>query len=44
VHLGDHAYNMAMGGGARGDAYMIGFQPVLSRTPWLSVVGSAFCP
>ena len=42
VHLGDHAYNMAMGGGARGDAYMISFQPVLSRTPWLSVVGSAF--
>ena len=40
VHLGDHAYNMAMGGGARGDAYMIGFEPVLSRTPWISVVGN----
>ncbi len=40
VHLGDHAYNMAMGGGARGDAYMIGLQPVLSRTPWLSVIGN----
>ena len=33
-----------MGGGARGDAYMIGFQPVLSRTPWLSVVGSESGP
>ena len=39
IHLGDHAYNMAMGGGARGDAYMIGMQPVLSEKPWLSVIG-----
>ena len=39
LHLGDHAYNMAMGGGARGDAYMIGMQPVLSEKPWLSVIG-----
>jgi hypothetical protein len=40
VHLGDHAYNEAMGGGARGDAYMRGLEPYLSSTPWLSVFGN----
>ena len=40
IHLGDHSYNLAMGGGARGDAYMLGLQPVLSRTPWLPSVGN----
>lgn len=40
VHLGDHAYNLAMADGARGDAYMRGLQPVLSQQPWLSVVGN----
>ena len=28
---------MEMGGGARGDAYMIGFEPVLSTMPWIPV-------
>ena len=31
---------MAMGGGARGDSYMIGWQPVLSSIPWISVYGN----
>ena len=40
IHLGDHAYNMPMNEGARGDAYMIGFQPILSSIPWLSIMGN----
>lgn len=40
VHLGDHAYNLEMAGGARGDAYMMGFQPILSSIPFLSVIGN----
>ena len=53
LHLGDHAYNMAMGGGARGDAYMIGWEPILSNIPWIPVYGNhelegspfgAYCP
>ena len=53
LHLGDHAYNIAMGGGARGDGYMEGWQPVLSQLPMVSVFGNheleaspfgAYCP
>lgn len=40
IHLGDHSYNMAMDGGLRGDAYMLGFQPILTSIPWLSVMGN----
>jgi hypothetical protein len=40
VHLADHAYNMEMGGGARGDAYMMGWQPVLSQIPMISSIGN----
>ena len=40
LHLGDHAYNIAMGGGARGDGYMEGWQPVLSQLPIVSVFGN----
>ena len=43
LHLGDHSYNMAMGGGARGDGYLIGLQPVLSQLPMLSVFGNVSC-
>jgi hypothetical protein len=53
VHLGDHAYNLEMGGGARGDSYMMGFQRILSTIPMGSVIGNhelegspfgAYCP
>ena len=53
VHAGDHSYNFAMGGGARGDGYMIGFEPILSNIPWIPVFGNhelegspfgAYCP
>ena len=40
LHLGDHAYNMAMAGGQRGDGYMEGWQPVLSQVPIVSVIGN----
>ena len=40
VHLGDHAYNLAMDGGTRGDGYFIAMQRVLSRVPMVSVVGN----
>jgi hypothetical protein len=40
IHLGDHAYNMAMGGGSRGDAYMLGMQPLVTRIPWAPVMGN----
>lgn len=40
VHLGDLAYNLAMQNGSRGDGYMYALEPVLSRIPWLSVIGN----
>lgn len=40
IHLGDHAYNMAMGNGSRGDAYMLGMEPLVSSIPWAPVMGN----
>ena len=39
VHMGDHAYQMSSDDGARGDAYMIAWEAVLTSTPWLPVMG-----
>lgn len=41
-HMGDHAYQMSSDDGRRGDLYMIAFEGVLTRTPWLATMGSAF--
>ena len=40
VHMGDHAYNEGEDDGRRADGYMGGFQPVLSKCPWLPNVGN----
>ena len=53
VCLGDHGYNLAMGGGARGDGYFVVAQPVFSRVPVVTLIGNhelegspfgAYCP
>lgn len=38
--MGDHAYNIGDGGDARGDGYMNAYQKVLTRVPWIPVVGN----
>ena len=40
VHLGDHAYNLAEGDGARGDGYLNALQGVVGRVPWVPVLGN----
>jgi hypothetical protein len=40
VHMGDHAYNEGDEDERRADAYMAGYQPVLSQCPWLPIVGN----
>ena len=40
VHMGDHAYNYGDANGTRADAYLDGYSPVLSATPWVPVVGN----
>eukprot|EP00940_MAST-03C_sp_MAST-3C-sp2_P002901 g2901.t1 len=40
VHMGDHAYNIAEANGARGDGYLNAFQRVISRVPWVPVLGN----
>lgn len=40
ARAGDHAYNVGMANGHRGDAYMNAFQPVLSSCLWMPVIGN----
>ncbi|EDQ86651.1 uncharacterized protein MONBRDRAFT_33725 [Monosiga brevicollis MX1] len=40
VHLGDHAYNVAQDSGLRGDGYFNAFQPILTKIPWVPVLGN----
>lgn len=39
VHLGDHCYDLSMGNDLHGDTYMNAFEPVISQSPWLPVIG-----
>ena len=40
VHMGDHAYDEGEDDEHRADGYMSGFQPVLSKCPWMPSVGN----
>lgn len=40
VHMGDHAYQMSSDDGAHGDGYMIAWEGVLTKKPWLAVMGN----
>ena len=40
VHMGDHAYFYGDANGTRSDSYLTGYSPVLSRIPWVPVVGN----
>lgn len=40
IHIGDHAYNEGGDDEKRGDAYMNMYQSVLSKCPWVPVVGN----
>lgn len=44
LHLGDVSYNMEMSNGTRGDGYMYAFESVLSRVPWVAVMGVSLRP
>lgn len=40
VHIGDHAYNMGGEDERRGDGYMQAYEKILTRVPWMPVVGN----
>ena len=40
VHMGDHAYDLGGFHERRGDGYMQAFEKVLSRVPWLPIMGN----
>ena len=40
VHIGDHAYNEGDNDERRGDGYMQAYQRILSRCPWMPIVGN----
>merc|ERR1712070_1145868 len=40
IHIGDHAYNEGGDDEARGDAYMNMYQDIISKCPWIPVVGN----
>ena len=40
LHIGDHCYNLGEGDERRGDAYMQQYEPLLTRVPWVPIIGN----
>ena len=40
MHLGDHGYNLGGDDERHGDAYLDSMQPLLSKVPWIPLLGN----
>jgi hypothetical protein len=38
-HIGDHAYNLGAEDDLRGDGYLQAYSQLVSRVPWVPVIG-----